>query len=163
MPPTLIPTGLLLPSGGRRLGYLGVLIALVFSIVSGRAADANTEFFEAKIRPLLAERCYECHGEKKQKGGLRLDSAAAVRSGGDSGTALVAGRPEESRIIKAVSWSDQDLQMPPKNKLSDGEIASLTEWIKMGAPDPRTNAPSAVSGSTAAAATNHWAYQPMKK
>src|SRR5436190_14488641 len=106
----------------------------------GVAADSQgIEFFEKRVRPLLAERCYECHGEKKQKGGLRLDSAAALSRGGDSGPALVPGKPGESRIIKGIAWSDPDFQMPPKNKLSNEEIAMLTDWVKMGAPDPRTN------------------------
>ena len=127
-----------------------------------QAAD-GVESFEKRIRPLLADRCYECHGEKKQKGGLRLDSAAALRKGGDSGPALVPGRPEESLMIKAISWSDPDLQMPPKNKLTDSEISALTEWVKTGAPDPRTNAPSAIAATAGMSATNHWAYQAVKK
>src|SRR5687768_2402601 len=87
--------------------------AAVGSLGVAKAADQNgIEFFEKRVRPLLADRCFECHGEKKQKGGLRLDSAAAIHQGGDSGPALVAGKPGESHIIKAVSWSDPDLQMP---------------------------------------------------
>jgi hypothetical protein len=127
-----------------------------------QAAD-GVESFEKRIRPLLADRCYECHGEKKQKGGFRLDNAAALRKGGDSGPALVPGKPEESLMIKAVSWSDPDLQMPPKNKLSDSEISALTEWVKMGASDPRTNASSSIAVGTGMSATNHWAYQAVKK
>jgi mono/diheme cytochrome c family protein len=126
------------------------------------AAEAVAEFFEKRVRPVLVERCYECHGEKKQKGGLRLDGAAVVQKGGDSGAVLVAGQPEKSLLIKVISWSDPDLQMPPKNKLPDAEIAALTDWVKMGAPDPRTNQPSAISSSPSQP-TNHWAYQPLKK
>jgi hypothetical protein len=126
------------------------------------AVEAGVEFFEKRVRPVLVERCYECHGEKKQKGGLRLDSAAAVRAGGDSGAVLVAGQPEKSLLIKVVTWSDPDLQMPPKNKLPDAEIAALTEWVKMGAPDPRTNLHSEIL-NLKSAPTNHWAYQPLKK
>ncbi len=126
------------------------------------AAEAGAEFFEKRVRPVLVERCYECHGEKKQKGGLRLDHAAAVTQGGDSGPALVPGQPEKSLFIKVISWSDPDLQMPPKNKLPEAEITTLTEWVKMGAPDPRTNQPSAIS-DLKSQPTNHWAYQPLKK
>src|SRR6188474_3024705 len=108
-----------------------LLSAAVPMVLAASAAGADAtafEFFEKRVRPVLAERCYECHGEKKQKGGLRLDSAAAVLKGGDSGAALVPGKPEESRLVKGISWSDPDFQMPPKNKLSDSEIAILTEW-----------------------------------
>ena len=126
------------------------------------AAEAGAEFFEKRVRPVLVERCYECHGEKKQKGGLRLDHAAALTKGGDSGPALLPGQPEKSLLIKVISWSDPDLQMPPKNKLPEAEIATLTEWVKMGAPDPRTNATASVT-PPAFRTTNHWAYQPLKK
>src|SRR5215212_7327421 len=85
---------------------------------SATAEPRDIEFFEKRIRPLLVERCYECHGEKKHKGGLRLDSAAAVLKGGDSGPALVPGKPDESRMIKGISWSDPEFQMPPRNKLT---------------------------------------------
>ena len=81
----------------------------------GAAEAGGVEFFEKRVRPVLVERCYECHGEKKQKGGLRLDQAAAVTKGGDSGPTLVPGQPEKSLLIKVISWSDPDLQMPPKN------------------------------------------------
>jgi hypothetical protein len=128
----------------------------------GAAEPGGVEFFEKRVRPVLVERCYECHGEKKQKGGLRLDSAAAVRAGGDSGAVLVPGQPEKSLLIKVISWSDPDLQMPPKNKLPDAEIAALTEWVKMGAPDPRTNQSSQIA-NLKSQPTNHWAYQPLKK
>ena len=140
-----------------------VALVVFFYHETSAAEPQGIEFFEKRVRPLLADRCYECHGEKKQKGGLRLDSAAAVLQGGDSGPALVAGKPEQSHIIKAVSWSDPDLQMPPKNKLTDSEIATLNEWIKLGAPDPRTNSSAATASAPGAAATNHWAYHPIKK
>src|SRR4051812_7484296 len=83
-------------------------IAALLSVAdaSARAADAPeaTEFFEAKIRPLLVERCEECHGAKKQKGGLRLDSKAGWQTGGDTGAALKPGDPEASLLIKAVRY-----------------------------------------------------------
>src|SRR2546425_7633818 len=76
------------------------------------------EFFENKIRPLFVEHCYGCHSEQaeKLKGGLRLDRPEAVLKGGDSGPVIVPGDPEASRLIKAVRYTDPDLQMPPKNK-----------------------------------------------
>jgi len=146
------------------------IVTLLFAVLpfaavplSAAADSQGVEFFEKRVRPVLVERCYECHAEKKQKGGLRLDSAAAALKGGDSGPALVPGKPDESRIIKAISWSDPDFQMPPKNKLSDAEIAALTDWVKMGAPDPRTHLQSQISNLKSETATNHWAYAPIKK
>jgi hypothetical protein len=103
---------------------------------SARGAE-ETAFFETKVRPLLVERCLECHGEKKQKGGLRLDSKSGWEKGGESGTALVPGKAEESLLIKAISYLDKDLQMPPKKQLALEEVAVLKEWIRRGAPDPR--------------------------
>ncbi len=107
---------------------------------SARCADAAAlNFFEEKIRPLLVERCYECHSAtaKKLKGGLRLDTRDGVLRGGDTGPAIVPGEPEKSLLIKAVRYTDKDLQMPPKEKLSAAQVADLEAWVKMGAPDPR--------------------------
>ncbi len=117
---------------------LWTLAAILVGAVSARAGEDGVEFFEKKIRPLLAERCSECHSpERKVKGGLRLDSRAGWEVGGDAGAALVPGKPEESLLIKAVRYRDKDLQMPPKKKLSVEEIATLEQWVKLGAPDPR--------------------------
>ncbi|MBS0261911.1 MAG: DUF1553 domain-containing protein [Planctomycetes bacterium] len=93
------------------------------------------EFFENRIRPILAERCLECHGAEKQKGNLRLDSQAEALRGGDSGPVLVAGKPEESLLNQVVGYAF-DIKMPPKSKLPEREIADLTQWVKMGAPWP---------------------------
>ena len=104
--------------------------------VEGAAADPKAlEFFENKVRPLLAERCLECHGAEKQKGNLRLDSLAAILKGGDSGPALVARKPEVSLLVQAISYTS-DIKMPPKSKLPEREIADLTQWVKLGAPWP---------------------------
>ena len=112
------------------------------------ASADEAAFFEAKIRPLLIERCIECHGAEKQKGGLRLDSRAGWEKGGESGAALVRGKPEESLLIKAVRYADKDLQMPPKKALSPEEVAALVEWVNQGAVDPRTNATAAAQPTT---------------
>jgi hypothetical protein len=132
------------------------------------AADSASavEFFEKRVRPILVERCYECHSTtgKKIKGGLRLDSREGWANGGDSGPAIAPGDPEESLLIQAVRWLDQETQMPPKNKLPQAEIDALVEWVRMGAPDPRGAALATLgSESQAMAATNHWAYQPVIK
>ena len=100
-------------------------------------SGADREFFEKSVRPLLAEHCYECHSAKEANGGLRLDSRIGVAKGGDSGAVLTAGQPSNSLLMKAVEYKDRDLQMPPKNKLTDEQISVLRRWIEKGAPDPR--------------------------
>jgi cytochrome c553 len=123
------------------------------------------ELFEKKVRPVLAGRCYECHGEKKQKAGLRADSRAALLKGGDNGPSIVPGAPEKSRLLRAVSYADVDLQMPPKAKLAPAEIAALTEWIRRGAPWPGEKA--AGTGKSdlfdlPKRRAEHWCWQPLK-
>jgi hypothetical protein len=138
---------------------------LVLGVVGPAAADdAGVAFFEKRIRPLLIERCYECHSTEKgkSKGGLLLDSRAAWSKGGDSGPAIVPGNPDQSLLIRAVRWLDEDTQMPPKNKLPASEIESLVEWVKMGAPDPRGAVAAKKSAADALSRTNHWAYQPVR-
>ena len=101
---------------------------------------AQVEFFERNIRPVLVNECYKCHSTKsdKVKGGLLLDSRAATRKGGDSGPAVVPRNLKESLLIEAVRWHNDDLQMPPKKKLSAQVVADLERWVMMGAPDPRS-------------------------
>ncbi|HET6406554.1 MAG TPA: DUF1549 domain-containing protein, partial [Chthoniobacteraceae bacterium] len=107
-------------------------------------ASANaeqTEFFERRIRPVLVNNCYECHsaGAKKIGAGLLVDSRAGIIKGGDTGPLIHPGLPEASLLIQAVRHTLPDLTMPPKKKLALQEIADLEEWVRMGAPDPRTN------------------------
>ena len=84
-------------------------------------------FFEAKVRPVLVERCYPCHSTatEKPKGGLRLDDKASLLRGGANGAVMVPGNAEASRLIAAVRYADGDLKMPPKEKLPDAEIEAL--------------------------------------
>lgn len=115
------------------------------TVASAGAVDpADLEFFEKKIRPILADRCYECHAaEHKIKAGLRLDHTAGWLEGGDSGAAVIPGNVEASPLIKAVRYSGLDFEaMPPKSALPKEEIALLEEWVKRGAP-----APAAAAGS----------------
>ena len=108
------------------------------------ALAADGDFFEKRIRPVLHEHCVECHGAKKQKGGLRLDSRAAILEGGETGAAVVAGKPDESLLLKAVRQVDKDLSMPPAKagpKFADAVIADIAEWIKAGAVWPLGDAP----------------------
>ncbi len=108
---------------------------------SGKPDPAQEEFFEAKVRPVLATHCLECHGPEKHKGGLRLDGRDAMLRGGEAGRVVVPGKPEESPLIEAIRYKG-DVQMPPKKKLKDEDVLALTEWIKRGAiwPDARHNA-----------------------
>ena len=151
--------------------FFACLLAGFVALPARAVAAPPTEgldFFEKKIRPLLAEHCYECHatGAKKIKGGLLLDSRPGWTKGGDNGPALVPGEPEKSLLIKAVRWSAPDLQMPPKNKLTPAQIADLEQWVRRGAPDPRTteisNSKSAMA-NVPSARTNHWCYQPLQR
>src|SRR5262249_43611726 len=121
------------------LGTLWVVTVLLPGVTLLRAADEGHEFFEKRIRPLLTEHCYSCHSTaaKKQKGGLLLDTRAAMLKGGDSGPAIVPRKAGASLLYRAVSYTDQELQMPPKGKLPDEAIADLRQWIALGAPDPR--------------------------
>ncbi len=106
-------------------------------IASFASAD---DFFASKVEPLLKQRCFECHShEKKIKGGLALDSKSGWEQGGESGPAIVPGKPGESLLIKAVSHAEKDLKIPPKKMLPQAEIELITEWVRMGAPDPRVS------------------------
>lgn len=134
-----------------------------------KATPEQEAFFEQKIRPLLVTRCFECHGEKKQEGSLRLDSRASILKGNESGPAIVAGKPEESRLVEVIGYQDA-LRMPPKQKLADAEIALLTEWIKIGAPFPASAAAmgpalgeSATPAGIVKARATHWSYQPIRR
>jgi len=145
-----------------RIGWLALLtlFGACTTRAAGETAPQDAAFFETKVQPLLSARCYECHShEKKIKGGLTLDSRSGWEKGGENGPAIVPGKPEESLLIKAVGHEDKDLAMPPKKKLSDDEIAVLTEWVKMGAPDPRT-APKK-TGADLEEGRKHWAFQPV--
>lgn len=95
-------------------------------------ADEQLEFFESRVRPVLFTHCFECHGHKT-KGGLKLDSREAILTGGDSGAAVVPGKPKESLLLTAVRHIDADLTMPPKNKLPNHVITDLKRWIREGA------------------------------
>jgi hypothetical protein len=100
-------------------------------------------FFESKIRPVLAEHCYECHSVEsgKSKGSLMLDTKQAIRAGGDAGPAVVPGDAAKSLLLSAIKHTDPDLEMPPKKpQLSKAVIADIETWIKSGAPDPRESA-----------------------
>ena len=127
----------------------------------------GTDFFEKQIRPILVEQCYRCHSatSEKIKGGLTLDTKTGMDKGGDNGPVLVPGDPEHSKLVTAVRWSDPDLQMPPKKKLTDQQIADLAAWVKMGAPDPRVGGAtiSTTQPFDLATARKWWSFQPRAR
>jgi hypothetical protein len=135
--------------------------------VPARAAEptpAQLQFFENRIRPVLSRNCYKCHSvqAEKVKGGLLLDSREGVLKGGDTGPAIIPGDPDHSLLIKAVHYTDPDLQMPPKgNQLPDTVVADLVAWVKMGAPDPRTA--TVAQKAWADSSKTHWAWQRLTK
>jgi hypothetical protein len=117
-----------------------VLVTGSFLIAAAAPAPDPTgvEFFETKIRPILATRCFVCHSSQapKVQGGLQLDTRAALEKGGNSGPAIVAGDPEKSLLIRAIRQKDKDLKMPPGKPLVPEIVADFETWVKMGAPQP---------------------------
>jgi hypothetical protein len=163
-----------------RPGVVAVILSLSVTAAIGAAAVAlggdtaprpkeaaalsaeEQQFFEKAVRPLLIKRCYECHSSQAKilKGGLHLDSRGGWMKGGDSGPAIVPGAPDESLLIEAIRY--ESLEMPPKGKLPDSEIAVLEKWVRMGALDPRTDAALAIPVRTDLAADRtHWSFQPI--
>jgi hypothetical protein len=128
---------------------------------TGELTSAELDFFEARIRPLLVEKCYECHSSQAQrlKGGLSLETRAGWEQGGESGAAIVPADPDGSLLVQAVRWGGE-LEMPPEERLAPAEIALLEEWVRRGAPDPRTDPGPAPAGD---ASREHWAFQPVSE
>ncbi len=148
--------------------FLAAAAAPAFGAATAEPTKEQTEFFENKIRPILKENCYKCHSleQDKAKGGLTMDTKTGLSKGGENGAIIVPGDVEKSPMITAITYLDPDLQMPPKGeKLTNQQIADLTAWVKMGAPDPRKDDAAKVaklSGLTDKA-RSHWAYQPVTK
>ncbi len=144
-------------------------LLLLLPIITGTAvfgaeSDAQREalkFFENEVRPLLSSRCYECHGEKKQKGGLRMDHIAHIKAGGEAGPAVVPGNLDKSLIIEAIRYKNSDLEMPPKDKLPDKEIAVLEKWVKLGAPWPETEKAVVKKEGFTDEQRKFWCFQPL--
>jgi hypothetical protein len=140
--------------------FLAVSLCYWAGLWAKEPSEEDIRFFETKIRPVLVEHCYECHGPKKQQAGLRLDSRRGWQQGGDSGPAIVPGDPEASRLWRALRYDDVELQMPPDGKLPDRVIEAFAEWIRRGAPDPRESPEESAGGAVQrAASSSHWAYQ----
>lgn len=148
--------------------YLRVLffvLLLSAFCVSQDPDSKELQFFENKIRPLFVKHCYECHNKDKHESDLRLDTSAGILTGGVSGPAVVAGKPDESLIVIALDYHDDNLQMPPDGKLRDDEISAVRRWVKNGAVVPKPNA--SVGPSRGAIdmdlARKFWSFQPPKK
>lgn len=151
------------------IGLCSLALSAPFLVQGAAPTAADLDFFEKEVRPILINRCYECHSTEtgKSKGGLMMDTRAALLTGGDTGPALIAGQVENSLIVHAVRYQKQDLQMPPKGALPQKEVRVLEEWIRRGAPDPRTQAP-AVAASGARKidieqGRQHWSFRPVQK
>jgi hypothetical protein len=142
--------------------------SLVFAVTPAWCAtDQQIAFFESKIRPILAERCYECHSHEEQESGLRLDHIEFILKGGERGAAIKPGDPEESNLVKAIEYFEPKFQMPPKTMLEDDEIDLLIEWVAQGAPWPDEPRPAEATTKDnfdlQKRKSEHWAWQPISK
>ncbi|HEX7901004.1 MAG TPA: PSD1 and planctomycete cytochrome C domain-containing protein [Planctomycetota bacterium] len=146
-----------------------LVAALVLAVAQEKPSPEALEFFEKKIRPVLVERCYSCHSAeaKKLKGALRVDSRADILQGGDTGPSAVPGDPEKSLLIKALRYTDPDLQMPPKEKLPAAVVDDFARWIVMGLPWPGGGdaaKPAKREGMEIRAEDRaYWAYRPVNR
>ena len=153
------------------IGWIGIaLMTFPWPLLAEEAAPLvavdsdGLHFFETKIRPILAQRCYECHSAsaKKSQGGLQVDTKASFLAGGDSGPAIVPGKPQESLLIAAIGY-DGDIQMPPDGKLPAAEIALLTTWVQRAALLPDDTATAAVKKKIDyTTAGTFWSFQPVR-
>ncbi|MEM1294056.1 MAG: PSD1 and planctomycete cytochrome C domain-containing protein [Verrucomicrobiota bacterium] len=144
------------------------VLPMFLGLAQANSVDPSLlEFFEKEVRPILVERCYECHSAAGQtKGGLRLDSRLGVATGGDTGPSIIPGRPGESLLIEAIRYQNRDLQMPPKNALPDLEIAILEKWVALGAPDPRESdevITESGMGMSIEEGREFWSFKPVAK
>ncbi len=171
---TALSAEIIVRTDTRMRRYLPVFLATVPFLLAASALDAQTlnanaaspDFFENKIRPILAANCYSCH-TNSQLGGLRLDSLEAMTKGGKRGAAIVPGDPEKSLLIAAIRQTDPNLKMPPAGKLKDTEIADIAGWIKAGAVWPKTLTPITSTGENgkyiiSAQSRKFWSIQPLK-
>ncbi len=158
---------------GRR-SISGLLLLLVFASgtmvtsAADKPSQPAADFFEKEIRPLLAERCFKCHGGKKTRANLKLTSRASILQGGDTGPAAVPGKPDESLFIQAVRH-EGELKMPPNEKLNQQQIDKLTRWVQLGLPWPETSpeittaaAKPAPSYQISDEQRRFWSFQPVK-
>src|SRR5262245_35762421 len=155
----------------RKWSVVGVIGWFILLPTQGNAQsnsrddDSKLEFFERKIRPLLADNCFNCHSANtNSRGGLRVDDRNGLVVGGGRGPAVTPGHPEKSLLMAAVKKTHADVKMPPKKELSDEQIADLSKWIKDGAVWPQPRVPASLTRPNAEYAKlrkSHWAFQPI--
>ncbi len=143
------------------------VIALGLLGAPEKAGQGHINFFEEKIRPVLAERCYQCHSAEAARAGmlmgkLQLDTREGVQRGGSRGPIVVAGRPDQSMLIEALEYTNPNLQMPPGGKLPDEVIADFVQWVALGAPDPRDAQPVDTAKMDLESGRLHWAFRPLR-
>jgi hypothetical protein len=146
----------------RSLLWAACVVVSIFILNLSAAAEEENDFFESRIRPLLVDRCYECHGPDEAAGKLRLDSKVGWQRGGKSGPAIVPTEPASSLLLRAVMYKDAELKMPPEDaggKLTDQQIDDLAYWIRQGAHDPRVG--EVLADPISVSAKQHWAFQPI--
>ncbi len=141
-------------------------LSVMFVTTAGADDDSASKFYKERIEPVLQKNCYECHSHAsgEASGKLMLDSMAAMTAGGTRGAAIVPGKPDDSWFIKAIAYTDNDLQMPPGGKLPDETIELLKKWVIDGAKGvPEGTSMVSASGIKRLMpeeATTHWAYNP---
>ena len=154
----------------KTLSLAFMAIAVSPSMAAEKGMDApptreSLEFFEAKIRPVLSQQCYRCHSAetKSAMGGFRLDTREAIRAGGQSGPAVVAGQPGKSLLLKALHYDGR--KMPPGGQLAEEVVNNFEKWIAMGAPDPREGEKSEWKATSidVKKGRDFWAFQTVKK
>jgi cytochrome c553 len=145
--------------------FVPLLLIACPALVHAADPESGVAFFEKKVRPLLVDNCYVCHSaDTNSKGGLRVDDRNGLLQGGNSGPAVVPGKPEESLLLQAVRHADGVPKMPPKKKLTDEQLADLVSWIKEGAAWPEVKIPTSLGKTNAnydKLRKEHWAWQPL--
>ena len=146
-----------------------ILFVIALSLLGApeEPGQNRIDFFEKKIRPVLAERCYQCHsaeaaGTGMLMGKLQLDTREGVERGGARGSIVVPGRPDQSMLIDALDYTDPNLQMPPGGKLPDQVIADFVKWVALGAPDPRDAKAIDTAKMDLESGRRHWAFRPLR-
>ncbi|MCA9121694.1 MAG: PSD1 domain-containing protein [Planctomycetaceae bacterium] len=155
----------------NRCFAISVAITLTCLVAHAVEDTEGANFFERRVRPILAEHCYECHSEEagEQQGGLLLDRQAGWLKGGDTGKAVLPNEPDASLLIRAVRYEDEELQMPPEEQLDAAQVRILEQWVTRGAPGPRQDLGDTEfsrlgdQGYLFEKASQHWAFQPVAR
>ena len=148
------------------LACLGILFWSPKLVFAEEPTQEQLDFFENKIRPVLAEHCYSCHStqSKKLKAELYLDNREQALNGGESGPSIVPGKADSSLLYRAILYKEESLEMPPKRKLPVAVIADFKKWIDMGAPGPKSNEPQIVKSNGIdfeKFRNEHWSLKPI--